>query len=225
MFYLVTTKNGIGVEIWGTYDDIRLVHTVVQNFWGNEDNLNTKGHESRDNVISSFSRELRKTYEGSRLKRKTSHFAFEETHHYGCALSWVHILFSLSALRFNMRYQETSKMDISIFMQFEYWLEMAAMSYDIKGAVELRPFYNGAILGSVDIIYQLLCSINADYLRMKGGKRAFRKLPEMLKRGIPFTSEHEKYKDFLKQEAKRLNCEIHQLEINDEDIDFDNIKW
>ena len=40
MFYLIPTKNGIGVEIWGTYDDIRTIHSVVQNFWGNEENYN-----------------------------------------------------------------------------------------------------------------------------------------------------------------------------------------
>lgn len=225
MFYLRPTKNGIGVEVWGTYDDIRTVHSVVLNFWANENNDNIKNSENRDNAISVFSKELRKTYEGSRLKRKTSHFSFEKVEHLGCKLSWVHIIISLSVLRFNMRYRETNKLELSILMQFEYWLEKSAISYDEKGGMELVPFFNGAINGGTEYIFQLLISINADYLRLKGGKRAFRKLPELLKRGVVFTSEYQEFVGFLKQEAKRLNCETHELEIVDEDIDFRNLKW
>ena len=225
MFYLIPTKNGIGVEIWGTYDDIRTVHSIVENFWGDEENQNIKDYENRDNSISGFSHELRKTHEGSRLKRKTSHFSFEKVEHFGCKISWVHIIFSLSALRFNMRYKETNKIDLSIFMQFEYWLEKSAIAYDVKGGFELKPFFNGVIFGGTENIYQLLMSIDTDYLRLKGGKRAFRKLSELLKRGIPYTTEFRDYEKFLKQEAVRLNCETYEIEINDEDIDYENIKW
>ncbi|MDO7172240.1 DUF6904 family protein [Mariniflexile sp. AS56] len=225
MFYLVPTKKGIGVEIWGTYDDIRMIHSLVQNFWGNEKNDRIKNSENRDDSISGFSRELRKAYEGSRLKRKTSHFSFEKVEHFGCKVSWVHIIFSLSALRFNMQSQETNKLELSILIQLEYWLEKSAISYDEKGGIELEPYFNGAIFGGTKNIYQLLLSIDTDYLRLKGGKRAFRKLPELLKRGVQFTSEFQDYEKFLKQEAKRLNCEINQLEINDEDIDYENLEW
>jgi hypothetical protein len=225
MFYLVPTKNGIGVEIWGTYDDLRTVHSVVQNFWGDEDQYNNKEYQIRNSTISGFSRELRKAHEGSRLKRKTSHFSFEEVDHFGCKFSWVHIIFSLSTLRFNMRYSETNKLEISIFTQFEYWLEKSALSYDEKGGLELTPFFNGAINGGTEHIYQFLGSIDADYLRMKGGKKSFRKLSGLLKRGIPYTVESLEYVEFLKQEAKRLKCETFELEINDEDIDYENLRW
>ena len=225
MFYLVPTKNGIGVEIWGTYDDIRTVHSVVQNFWGNEKNDNIKNSENRDDALSGFSRELRKAHEGSRLKRKRSHFSFEEIEHFGCKISWVHIIFSLSALRYNMRYSETNKLELSILMQFEYWLEKSAIAYDEKSGMNLEPFFNGAIDGGNEYIYQLLMSIDTDYLRLNGGKRAFRKLPELLKRGVTFTAEYQDYEKFLKAEATRLNCEISQLEINDQNIDYENLKW
>ena len=225
MFYLMPTKNGIGVEIWGTYDDIRSIHSVVQNFWGNENNDNIKNYESRDNTISGFSKELRKTHQGKRMKRKTSHFSFEKSEHFGCKISWVHIIFSLSALRYNMRYGETNKLELSILMQFEFWLEKSAISYDEKGGMELEPFFNGAINGGTENIYQLLNSIDTDFLRLKGGKRAFRKLPELLKRGVTFTTEFQDFMKFLKQEAKILNCEISELETNDEGIDYENLKW
>jgi hypothetical protein len=83
MFYLKPTKNGIGIEVWGTYDDIKTIHSIVQNFLGNEKSDKVKNSEERDDVISGFSNELRKTHEGSRLKRKTSHFSFENIEHFG----------------------------------------------------------------------------------------------------------------------------------------------
>ncbi|GAA3584946.1 hypothetical protein GCM10022395_36150 [Snuella lapsa] len=110
-------------------------------------------------------------------------------------------------------------------MQFEYWLEKSAIAYDEKSGMNLEPFFNGAINGGNEYIYQLLMSIDTDYLRLNGGKRAFRKLPELLKRGVTFTAEYQDYEKFLKSEAKRLNCEISQLEINDKDIDYKNLKW
>ncbi|AUC84795.1 hypothetical protein CW731_05575 [Polaribacter sp. ALD11] len=225
MFYLKPTKNGIGIEIWGTYDDIRTVHSIVQNFWGNEKSDKVRNSEERDDAISGFSYELRKTHEGSRLKRKTSHFSFEEIEHLGCKLTWVHIIFALSALRFNMRYLETNKLEISIFMQFEFWLEKSAIEYDEKGGLELKHFFSSGDFGENEKVYQLLNGINADFLILNGGKKAFRKLPELLRRGIPFTSEYREYEEFLKKEAKRHNCEVHELTVNENNIDFENLKW
>ncbi|SED12017.1 hypothetical protein SAMN04489761_4334 [Tenacibaculum sp. MAR_2009_124] len=225
MFYTKPTKNGIGIEIWGTHDDIYTVHSIIQKFWGNENNDNIKNSDQRDNTISGLSRELRKAHEGSRLKRKNSHFSFEEIEHFGCKISWVHIIFSLSALRYNMRYSETNKLELSILMQFEYWLEKSAIAYDGKNGMNLEPFFNGAINGGDQYIYLLLWSIDADFLRLKGGKRAFRKLPQLLKRGVMFTPEYQEYEKFIKSDLKRLNCEISQLEIDDSDIDYENLKW
>lgn len=68
-------------------------------------------------------------------------------------------------------------------------------------------------------------SINLDYFLLEGGKRAFRKLPELLKRGIFYSEEYQDYQAFLRKESKRLNCEISDMEINDDRIDYENLKW
>lgn len=68
-----------------------------------------------------------------------------------------------------MRYSETNKLQLSILIQFEYWLEKAAINYDQNSGMNLNPFFNGAINGGNEYIYQLLISIDSDFLRLKGG--------------------------------------------------------
>lgn len=225
MFYLIPTKNGLGVELWGTYDDIRTIYSVISNFWNQEDYLNKKGFDNRDQLISGFSYEIRKAYEESRLKRKTSHFSIETKELFGCKISWVHFLFSISALRFNMRYIESNKLELAILLQLEYWLERAMTEYDEKGANDLKNYISGAIYAGNENMYQYMRTINAEYFRLGGGKRAFRKLPDLLNKSVYYTNQYREYAEILKLEAERLKCKVSDLEINDDDIDYENIKW
>lgn len=224
MLYLIPTKKGLGVEIWGTIDDLDNLYEVIGKFWNNENSLNQKGVENRDNLISGFSYEIRKAKEGSRLKRNSGHFSFNEIEHFGTKISWVHFLFSMTALKFNMRFHETNKFDIAMILQIEFWLEKAMYSYDMEGANNLIGFIEDGLYGGNDYIYHYMRSINQDYFLLGGGKRAFRKLPEMLRRGVFYTKEYKEYESFLKEEAKRLNCDINEIELDDDDIIYD-IKW
>lgn len=225
MIYIITTKRGIGVELWGTYDDLSALYEVIGKFWNDNDQLSQKGFENRDRLLSGFSYEIRKAKEGSRLKRKCGHYSSEEQEYLGCQISWVHFLFSITALKFNMRYYETNKFDISQILLIEVWLEKAMNSFDKVGASKLVGFIEDGLYGANEHIYQYMRSINLDYLMLGGGKVAFRKLPELLKKGIYFTEEYMAYKRFLEYEAKRLNCEIIDLELSDDDVDYEKIKW
>ena len=225
MIYILPTKRGMGVELWGTYEDLKNFYFVISKFWNNEDKQNIKGYENRDKLISGFSYEIRKAYQGSRLKRKNSPFSFEEANYLGVQISWVHFLFSLTALKFNMRYSETSKHDISIFLNLEYLLEIAMYNYDEIGAKELTGFIEDGLYGANEYIYHYMIDIDLQYFLLGGGKRAFRKLPELLKRGVFHSDEYKNYKAFLEKTAKRLGCKIDDLEIYDDEFDYDNVQW
>ena len=67
--------------------------------------------------------------------------------------------------------------------------------------------------------------INLDSFLLGGGKKAFRKLPELLKRSVLYSEEYDAYKTFLNSEAKKMNCDINDLEIDDDRIDYEGIKW
>ncbi len=225
MIYILPTKKGMGVELWGTHEDLTNFYNVIGKFWNDENKLNIKGFENRDKLISGFSYEIRKAYEGSRLKRKTSQFSLEELDYFGAQISWVHFLFSLTALKFNMRYSETTKYDISMFLQIEFWLEKAMNGFDEVGAQNLIGFIEDGLYGANEYIYHYMRSINIDYFMLGGGKKAFRQLPDLLRRGIFYTNEYKTYRAFLENDAKRLGCEINNMDINEGNIDYENIKW
>lgn len=225
MLYITPTKRGIGAEIWGSYEDLDCLYEVISKFWNQEQYHNTKGFENRDKLISGFSYEIRKAKEGSRDKRESSHFSMERATYYGTKISWVHFLFSLSALKYNMRFYPTNKFDVSLLLQVEFWLERAMNEFDKIGANNLIGFIEDGLDGANDTIYQYMRGIHIDYVQLGGGKMAFRKLPELLKRGVFFTEEHKEYREFLEKEAKRLQCNVSDLELDDDHIDYEHLKW
>lgn len=59
MIYIIPTKGGLGVEIWGTSEDLHNFYEVISKFWNDENKLGKKGFKNRDNLISGFSYEIR----------------------------------------------------------------------------------------------------------------------------------------------------------------------
>lgn len=225
MIYLIPTKRGLGVELWGTYEDLDNFYDVIGKFWNDEQYRDKSGFENRDKLISGFSYEIRKAKQGSRKRRNSSHFLSELVDYYGTNFSWVHFLFSITAIKYNMRFYETSKFDISVILQIEFWLEKAMKTFDKIGSKDLAGFINDGIYGANEYIYQTMRSVHTEYFMLDGGKRAFRKLPDLLKCAVYYTEEYKEYQDFLKKEAKQLNCAISDLEINDDHIDYEHLKW
>lgn len=225
MFYLIPTKRGIGVELWGTYDDLHDLHTIIGKFWNDELKTKISGFDNRDALISGFSYEIRHAFQGSRLKKAEGHFSLEERSHFGVQISWVHFLFSLSALRANTQYYETNKYELSIFLQLEFWLEKALLTFDPVTGVKLLPYIDGGIYGANPCLYQFMRSINADYFALGGDKSNFKKLPALLQKASYSTDEYKSYMEHLIKEGKRLVCEPSDLELSDDNTDYEGIVW
>lgn len=226
MIYIIPTKRGIGVELWGTHGDLNLFYEVISDFWNDEGLLGKEGFDNRDELISGFSYELRKAKDGRRLKRGKNHiFPYEEIEYLGMRISWVQFLFFISAIKYNMQFYETNKLHISTILQIDFWLEKAMNSYDELGATDLIPLIDRGLYGANEYIYQYMRSINLEYFLLGGGKRPFRKLSKILRRGVYLTPEYGAYRKQLEEDAKRLNCKASELEIDDNDIDYDSIKW
>lgn len=225
MIYILPTKRGMGVEIWGTFDDLNAFYDVISKFWGDENKQTIKGYGNRDKILSGFSYEIRKAYEGSRLIRETSHFSLENIQHFGVQISWVHFLFFLSALRYNMRFYDANKFEVSLILQIEYWLEQSMSNYDETGAKDLKGYIDDGIYAANEYGYQYMRSINLEYFLLNGGKKAFRKLPQLLMKSVYLTDDYKSYLNSLMEDAKKLNCGISDLEVDDDHIDYENLKW
>jgi len=219
------TKRGLGVEVWGAYDDISAFYDVACKFSYDQSYHHFKGYENRSTLLSGFTYELRKAKEESRLIRKLEHPACEDNVVLGTQFSWVHMLFSLVAIKENTALHPIDKYDRSVLLQVEYWVETAIEKYDPIGAERLKIFINGGLYSKNPYLYQFMRSINLEYFQLCGGKRAFRKLPDLLKKGVLWTKEYKEFFEFLEYSAKQNNCEIDALDLDDEDVDYENIKW
>lgn len=124
-----------------------------------------------------------------------------------------------------MRYYETNKFEISQIMLIEFWLEKAMRNYDDVASTKLIKFIEDGLYGANEYIYHYMRSINLDYFLLGGGKKNFKELPNLLNRGVLFTDEYKAYEAFLKVEAKRLKCEVNEIEIDDEKVDYEKIEW
>lgn len=224
MIYAIPTRKGLGVEIWGTRGDLEYLYDIISKFWGEEKFLNVKGNDDKNNLISSFSYELRKASYGSRLSRKSSHYSFEEIPYLGFKISWVHIMFTIAALRYNMMMIDSNKADIAMFLHVEYCIERAMENYDPTGAKKLLPFLDYAIYAGNQYLYLYMRHINALFFEMKGGKLSFRKLYDLMRASVYSSEEYGDLLNFLQSEAKKYNCNIEDMELNEDDRIYE-IEW
>lgn len=120
-----------------------------------------------------------------------------------------------------MQFSEVSKLALSQMLELEFWLEEAMKEYDPVGALELAMFTQNVLYGGNPYIFQYMRSIDIEFMMLGGRKRTFRKLPELLNKGIALTDEYIEYEEFLISEAKRLGCDILQLKLNDYNVDYE----
>ncbi|MBV6880597.1 hypothetical protein NG800_009085 [Epilithonimonas ginsengisoli] len=224
MIYAVPTKKGLGVEIWGTRDDLEYLYEIISKFWNDESFYHIKGYEDKNKLISSFSYEIRKASYGSRLTKDHSHYSIEEIPYVGFKISWPHIVFSIIALRYNMRMVDGNKADIAMFLHLEYWIELAMENYDSAGTKKLLPYLNGAVNAGNEYLYLFMRHINASFFEMNGGKNSYRKLAHLMRVSIYSSEEYNDLLIFLQSEAKKYNCKIEDLELSDDDKIYE-IEW
>ncbi|MCY4780410.1 hypothetical protein ORI89_12165 [Sphingobacterium sp. UT-1RO-CII-1] len=213
MIYATYTKSGIGAQIWGTYDDLRTFYEIIEKFWNITEFQHIGAFENRNELIRTFSYEVRKSMNGQRLSRRGSWFSQGDSQLYGFEISWVHLFFSLAALKENWNFIPPNKLDLSFFYSLEHWLELALDEYDISTAHKIKPYLQGSIYGENPYMYQFMCQLNENFFSLGKGKQAFRKLPELLRASSYATVEFNELNDYIEEEAKRLDGKPNQFKI------------
>lgn len=224
MLYTTHTKRGLGVQIWGSYDDLRTLYVIISKFWNVPEFEQILGFENRNELISSFSYDVRMGMDGSRLSYKDPRLPENGNKLYGFEVSWVHIIFSLAALKENWNLIPPNKLDLNVFYSLGYWIEDALEAYGSATADKIKPYLNGAIYGANPCLYQFMRRINLDFFLLSGGKQAFRKLPNLLRTSAYATAEYNEFTKQLEREAKRIGCKPQNIDF-DENPDIYSIKW
>ncbi|MBW3467498.1 DUF6904 family protein [Arthrospiribacter ruber] len=219
MFYLLPTKRGLGVEFWGSYDDLRTIYEVLYSFW------EVDFYEpNRESLISSICYEIRHAYQGDRLNRESSHFGHDPVAHYGFQISWVQLLFLIAYINHKKSSSSRNKLLDGIMLQIEYWTEKSLESFDIKTGKMLIPFVGNTLFGGNPYIYYYMRLVNADYFALGGGKNGFNQLPKLLASGVKGTELFKSIKRSLLKSAKEFQCDPLEIEL-DEDESIYLIEW
>ncbi|MEO9806682.1 MAG: hypothetical protein ABJF04_25705 [Reichenbachiella sp.] len=226
MIYTIPTKRGLGIELWGTREDLSQLYYLISNYWNNDQYRSKPDYQNRDLLMSSFSYEIRKARDESRMTREGNHYyPYTDQQYLGTNLSWIHILFSLAALKYNMSFSNTSKLEIATILTLEHWLASSMKEFDEKTAEQLMPYIDGALHEANAYIYNYMRSLNFRYFQLGGGKKAFRQLPDILSTGVYSTDNYNTLKKELESSAKANNCQVSDLEVNDDHFDYDSIQW
>lgn len=225
MIFTKPTKRGIGVELWGTKEDLQLLQDFTYRYHNRDEFKSSSQFVNRDILIRSFTFELSDAIGGSLLKSNKNPVTSEPIEYLGAKFTWVHFLFVLSALRFNSQFLETNKLDKSYFLQIEYWLEQSMIEYDAVGAQQLIPFITNEIFPANPYLNQLMNRINAEFFHLGGGIEAFRKLPELMQKSRYNGIGYSYIEAIFYEEAEKRDCPPELLYLAEDDVDWDTIEW
>nr|WP_315419710.1 hypothetical protein [uncultured Pedobacter sp.] len=210
---MIPTKKGYGIELWGTYDDLRSLYNILQEFLAQKDS----SHNKWDTIIYSLMYDIRKAFEKKGLKARNSHYSMEGIRHYGCQVTWVSIIFVLAAIRRNSQYLEINKLERSVLLQLEYWVQRAMEEYDSVGAQKLKYFLDDLIYKENPFLLQFMMFIDRDFIVLGGGPQGFRLLPDLLNKACINHPQYELLYKELIDLAKSKNCSIDDLVANQSD--------
>lgn len=206
------SKKGTGIEIWGDYGDLANLHQTIHKIATRLNGYDDK-FKGQSDIIMSLAYEVRKSFEGSRLRKDFSFDADNKVSYYGFQYLWTDLLFAVSVLRLNAGYIVLDELDQANLYILEHNLKKSLFEYDPKGADQIQHFIGQRINVQDKLIFLMLQGINFEYLSQKPSKTRFRNIPNLIiGYTSPFSETYKLWKADLGKSAKRHKCEIEEIE-------------
>ena len=199
MFYLIPTKRGFGADL-------------------EEDDPNVYS------ILSNFLYHIRHAHQGDDFCRDSSHLILEPIPYYGFQISWVQLLIFIALINYKKSKHPRNKLLDGVLLQIEYWTEEALSRYDKKTGKVMKSYVGNVLDGSNPYLYYYLRRINATFFELKGGKKAFHELPELMTWAMKGTPTYNSIKVEILEAAKKFKCQPSEVDINDDDSIYE-IKW
>jgi hypothetical protein len=213
MLFAEPTKRGMGIGLYGDYNDLRNLHQTVHALCGSDrDDLD---HQKESTLHIAY--ELRKAYEGQRetIKHPDSY--------YGVKIAWPIILFYTSYLRQCAGFCPTSKEHQANLYRLEHCVENALLKYDFKIGAEIIESYSRLGFVSEDYLFAFVDDITYQYLYGGGsGKLNFKRLPKLLWQLHELSDSYKEFAEYMKQQAQIHSCSVYDLH---DSRDWSEIKW
>jgi hypothetical protein len=219
MFIAKPTKKGTGVALYGSENDLILLHEVIHHL-GNSAEIDTQYPYGNYLVMMNFAYEIRKAYSGQRLSALPNDQELAGL--LGAQFVWTDILIFTNALRNAAARCVTSKSLLATLNDLESALLDALEAYDEIGAADLVRYVGKRIATDDHVIFLLYQSLHIEFVSLAGGKSRFRKISSLMDDYFVLNSAVRK--SVLKQLdkiASENNCEPEELEFDY----FPEIKW
>lgn len=209
------SRKGTGIEIWGDYGDLASLHKTIHKI-GNRLNEYEDEFKGQSDIVMSFAYQVRKSFEGSRMKEEFSYDSENKATYYGFQYLWTDVLFAIAVLRANAGYVTTDELDQANLYLLEYNLKKSLFEYDPKGADLIQNFIGQRINVHDKLIFHMLQAINFEYLSQNPTKTRFRNIPNLIiGYTSPFSETYALWKADLEKSAKRLKCEVLEIGYSD----------
>ncbi len=214
------TKNGTGIAIYGNYDELDFLYSIVHRV-GDTLSESNEYQRGQNMLLMNFAYEIRKAKDQSRLIEKID-IDGEGMTTYGFRVVWTDLLIFLSVLRNNAGYISLDKLEQSFLYMLEFVAEDSARRYDANGAENLKPIFASGVYVGHKYIFQIYQTIHTELISTTKGKRRFRNISDFLWNYLsPASHDHNDLVDSLEFSAKKNSCSVFDLEIGD----FPEIEW
>lgn len=200
------TKFGTGIEIYGDYYDLRSLHEVLHTI-----HRDVGEASFVSDLCMGLAYEVRKANGGHRQKKKIR--PDDKTFYYGFQYSWPDILITLNVLRQSVGYLGNYHEINANLFRLEHITIEALKQYDEVTAIKLVKWITEHKILLYSGVNQILDEIRMRHYTEKNGKTRFKKLNQHIELILHYTKEHLELMQHYEERAKRLNCNIENLEI------------
>lgn len=214
-----TTKKGTGIQIWGDYGDLYFLYESISKLMLTEEDTQNKYAIARGRLISFFCYELRHAYQGDR-DLKSVCYTEKESPYFGFKIDWITYIVTLSCLRDNMCMVTINESDIAHIRLLEFWGKQAIREFDEKGASFLEKYIDVGLLTD-EYVYLIHQQLVHQYYKEKPTVSRFRNIAKLLYEFYVHSSKKKLLETQIKNDVSRLKCDLNELELPYEDIDFE----
>lgn len=214
-----STKQGTGIQIWGDYGDLEFLYKTVSKLMLTEEDTQNEYAIARGRLISFFCYELRHAYQGDR-DSVSINYTEKESPYLGFKIDWITYIITLSCLRDNMKLVPIDEADIANIRLLEFWGKRAMRDFDEKGAALLEKYMDVGVLTD-EYVYLIHQQLVRQYYQDKPTVSRFRNIAKSLYDFYVHSSRKQILEAQIREDASRLKCDLNDLELAYEDIDFE----
>ena len=226
-FTFLNTKHKLGMQIWGDRDTFHELYELISDCWECvEPGMSRAVECSYIGVFSYFCYTVRHTFMGDRLVKLDGKPVmgwsdgmldlFEEEQdrfEVGMEFSWPQVLFIMASWWECLKHKECPARVLPVMRELSENIDCLLRERSKTQYSSVEPFIKGAIYAANPYLMQTMEHINVQYLqRSRFGRVPLTYLADLMVCSAFGTWDYNNYLSTLKKHARRLGCNIEDLQ-------------